>query len=40
MAEAGHHVRILAGRGEETDREFPSLAFRLLISRHPEVLGS
>jgi glycosyltransferase involved in cell wall biosynthesis len=38
IADAGHQVCILAGRGERIDRRIPLYRMPLLDSRHPEVL--
>lgn len=38
MTAAGHHVRILAGRGAQTDERIPFLSLPLVDSRHPRVL--
>ena len=38
MADAGHEVRIAAGRGQQTDPRVPFLHFPLADSRHPEIL--
>ena len=38
MADAGHQVRIVAGRGEQTDPRIPFIHAPLADSRHPEVL--
>jgi mannosylglucosylglycerate synthase len=39
MADAGHQVRILAGRGEQTDPRIPFIQLPMADSRHPEVLA-
>ena len=39
MAEAGHQVQIIAGRGEQTDPRVPIVHLPLADSRHPEVLA-
>src|SRR5688500_12171561 len=39
MADAGHQVQIVAGRGEQTDPRIPFLHLPLADSRHPEVLA-
>lgn len=39
MADAGHQVRILAGRGEQTDPRIPFIQIPMADSRHPEVLA-
>jgi mannosylglucosylglycerate synthase len=39
MADAGHQVRIVAGRGEQTDPRIPFIHLPLADSRHPEVLA-
>ncbi|MBN2119220.1 MAG: glycosyltransferase family 4 protein [Anaerolineales bacterium] len=38
MADAGHQVRIVAGRGEQTDPRIPFIHLPLTDSRHPEIL--
>ena len=38
MADAGHQVRIVAGRGEQTDPRIPFVHVPLADSRHPEIL--
>jgi glycosyltransferase involved in cell wall biosynthesis len=38
MADAGHSVRIVAGRGEQTDPRIPFLHLPFTDSRHPEIL--
>jgi mannosylglucosylglycerate synthase len=38
MADAGHQVRILAARGEQTDPRIPFLCLPLADSRHPDIL--
>jgi glycosyltransferase involved in cell wall biosynthesis len=38
MADAGHDVRIIAGRGEQTDPRIPFIQVPMADSRHPEVL--
>src|ERR1051325_637285 len=38
MAEAGHEVRIVAGRGEQTDKSVGFVQIPLADSRHPTVL--
>ncbi|HSD85226.1 MAG TPA: glycosyltransferase family 4 protein, partial [Anaerolineae bacterium] len=38
MADAGHEVRIVAGRGEQADPRIPFIHVPLTDSRHPEVL--
>ncbi len=38
MADAGHQVRIVAGRGEQTDPRIPFVRVPLTDSRHPEIL--
>jgi glycosyltransferase involved in cell wall biosynthesis len=39
MADAGHQVRIVAGRGEQNDPRIPFLHLPLADSRHPQVLA-
>jgi glycosyltransferase involved in cell wall biosynthesis len=39
MAEAGHQVQIIAGRGQQTDPRIPFLQVPLADSRHPDVLA-
>jgi len=39
MADAGHRVRILAGRGEQVDPRIPFMQVPLADSRHPDVLA-
>jgi len=39
MADAGHQVRIVAGRGEQTDPRIPFIHLPLADSRHPDVLA-
>jgi glycosyltransferase involved in cell wall biosynthesis len=39
MTKDGHQVRILAGRGKQTDPRIPFLPLPLADSRHPEVLA-
>lgn len=39
MADAGHEVRIIAGRGNQFDPRIPFVAVPLADSRHPEVLA-
>jgi glycosyltransferase involved in cell wall biosynthesis len=39
IADAGHEVRILAGRGEQTDSRVPFIQVPLADSRHPDVLA-
>ena len=39
MADAGHQVRIVAGRGEQTDPRIPFIHLPMADSRHPEVLA-
>jgi glycosyltransferase involved in cell wall biosynthesis len=39
MADAGHDVRIVAGRGEQTDPRIPFVHVPMADSRHPEVLS-
>lgn len=38
MADAGHRVRIVAARGEQTDPRIPLIHVPLTDSRHPEIL--
>ncbi|HEU4745845.1 MAG TPA: glycosyltransferase [Anaerolineales bacterium] len=38
MADAGHEVRIVAGRGEQTDPRIPFIQVPLADSRHPDIL--
>ena len=38
MADAGHQVRIVAARGEQTDPRIPFIHVPLTDSRHPEIL--
>ncbi|HET9587216.1 MAG TPA: hypothetical protein VFO91_00385, partial [Anaerolineales bacterium] len=38
MADAGHQVRVVAGRGEQTDARIPFIHLPLADSRHPRVL--
>lgn len=38
MADAGHEVRILAGRGEQFDSRIPFVNLSLIDSRHAEIL--
>ena len=38
MADAGHEVRIVAGRGEQTDPRIPFIHLPMADSRHPDVL--
>lgn len=38
MADAGHEVRIVAGRGEQTDPRIPFIQVPRADSRHPEIL--
>lgn len=38
MADAGHSIRIVAGRGEQTDPRIPFLHVPFTDSRHPEIL--
>ncbi len=40
MADAGHSVRILAGRGEQTDPRVEFFCISEIDSRHPEVLAA
>jgi len=39
MADAGHQVKVIAGRGEQTDPRIPFVQLPLADSRHPEVLA-
>jgi glycosyltransferase involved in cell wall biosynthesis len=39
MVEAGHHARIVAGRGEQTDPRIPFVRLPMLDSRHPSILS-
>ena len=39
MANAGHEVRILAGRGRQTDSRVPFVSVPMADSRHPDVLA-
>ncbi|HEX9332119.1 MAG TPA: glycosyltransferase family 4 protein [Anaerolineales bacterium] len=39
MTDAGHQVRIVAGRGEQTDPRIPFIHLPLADSRHPEILA-
>jgi len=39
MADAGHQVQIVAGRGSQTDARVPFLQVPLADSRHPEILS-
>ncbi len=39
MTEAGHRVRIVAGRGAQTDARIPFVHLPLVDSRHPDVLA-
>lgn len=39
MADAGHQVQIVAGRGEQTDPRIPFIHLPMADSRHPEVLA-
>jgi glycosyltransferase involved in cell wall biosynthesis len=39
MADGGHQVHILAGRGEQIDPRIPFIQFPLADSRHPDVLS-
>src|SRR5688572_7752327 len=39
MADAGHQVRIVAGRGEQTDPRIPFIHLPMADSRHAEVLA-
>ena len=39
MADAGHKVSIVAGRGEQTDPRVPFIRIPLADSRHPEILA-
>ena len=39
MADDGHQVRIVAGRGEQIDPRIPVVQIPLADSRHPDVLS-
>ena len=39
MADAGHQVRVVAGRGEQMDARIPFVHLPLADSRHPQVLA-
>lgn len=39
MADAGHQVQIIAGRGEQTDPRIPFIHIPMADSRHPEILA-
>jgi glycosyltransferase involved in cell wall biosynthesis len=39
MADSGHQVRIVAGRGEQTDPRVPFIHLPMADSRHPDVLA-
>jgi len=39
MADAGHRVQIVAGRGEQTDPRIPFIQLPMADSRHPDVLA-
>ncbi|OGO41867.1 MAG: hypothetical protein A2W36_04345 [Chloroflexi bacterium RBG_16_58_14] len=39
MADAGYHVRILAGRGAQTDPRIPFVHLPLADSQHPDILS-
>lgn len=39
MADAGHQVRIVAGRGKQTDPRIPFIHLPMADSRHPDVLA-
>src|SRR5678816_2748537 len=39
MAEDGHQVRIVAGRGQQTDPRIPFVHLPMADSRHPNVLA-
>lgn len=39
MADAGHDVRIVAGRGEQTDPRIPFIAIPRADSRHPDIMA-
>jgi glycosyltransferase involved in cell wall biosynthesis len=39
MAEAGHQVQIIAGRGQQTDPRIPFVQVPMADSRHPTILG-
>lgn len=38
LVEDGHHVRVVAGRGGQTDPRIPFLQLPLVDSRHPQIL--
>jgi mannosylglucosylglycerate synthase len=40
MADAGHQVLILAGRGKQADLRIPFMHIPLMDSRHPEILAN
>ena len=39
MADAGHQVRVVAGRGDQVDKRVPFIQIPLADSRHPDVLA-
>lgn len=39
IADAGHHVSVLAGRGKQTDPRIPFIQIPMLDSRHPSILS-
>ncbi len=39
MADAGHEVRVIAGRGEQFDSRIQFISLPLIDSRHPEILS-
>jgi len=39
MADAGHEVQIVAGRGEQTDPRIPFVRIPMADSRHPDILA-
>jgi mannosylglucosylglycerate synthase len=39
MADAGHQVQIVAGRGEQTDSRVPFIHLPMADSRHPDILA-
>lgn len=40
MTDAGHSVRMLAGRGEPVDQNIPFISIPLADSRHPDILAA
>ena len=40
MADAGHQVQIVAGRGEQTDPRIPFIRIPMTDSRHPQILAT